>query len=93
MPYPRKNLTATATAAGFWLSGAGGVSAGAGIGQVRPTDVCVFNIGVHYNEQKPYQRELLDYFEAECLQKRCLPCQVRSAASHWGVTGSCAADA
>jgi hypothetical protein len=80
MPHQEKSRSHSGGHIGFaLLSSAWGVSAGAGIGQVRPTDVCVFNIGVHYNEQKLYQRELLDYFEAECLQKRCLPCQVRTA--------------
>jgi hypothetical protein len=56
---------------------------------VRASDVCVFNIGVHYNDAKLYRRELLDYFEAQCLRKRCLPCQVRAPVSEWvsGATG------
>jgi hypothetical protein len=63
--------------------------AGVSIGQVRASDVCVFNIGVHYNDAKLYRRELLDYFEAQCLRKRCLPCQVRAPVSEWvsGATG------
>jgi hypothetical protein len=44
--------------------------------QMTSKDVCVFNVGVHYNTQSEYKRDFLDYFEENCLKKTCLPCQI-----------------
>jgi hypothetical protein len=39
-------------------------------------DICIFNVGVHYNEAREYATDFLDQFEAICLQTKCMPCQV-----------------
>eukprot|EP00959_Pyramimonas_sp_CCMP1952_P367121 7689357-Pyramimonas_sp.AAC.1 len=39
-------------------------------------DVCIFNVGVHYNSPLDYKKEFLDFFEANCLKISCLPCRI-----------------
>mmetsp|Transcript_35544 Transcript_35544/g.77610 ORF Transcript_35544/g.77610 Transcript_35544/m.77610 type:complete len:353 (-) Transcript_35544:514-1572(-) len=39
-------------------------------------DICIFNVGVHYNEAKHYQVDFLDIFEKLCLAQKCMPCQI-----------------
>jgi len=42
----------------------------------EPQDVCLFNVGVHYNTPAEFQKDFLSYFESTCLQKQCLPCRI-----------------
>lgn len=39
-------------------------------------DVCIFNVGVHYNSKEDFQNEFLNYFERQCLKASCLPCKI-----------------
>ncbi|KAK3235749.1 hypothetical protein CYMTET_54070 [Cymbomonas tetramitiformis] len=45
-------------------------------GAMLASDVCIFNVGVHYNDLPSYKNEFLNYFERNCLKSTCLPCRM-----------------
>jgi len=45
------------------------------VAPILERDLCLFNVGVHYNTREEFHKDFLKPFEQRCLRNNCLPCK------------------